>query len=238
MKKSQFSERLYETLINHLFLSRGFDIYVPSQNKEAALGYDALFQNGKRKIGMFQYKIIKEYERKPIYHNSADHAYAFNLHGPKNKSYEQHNNLFKRMNRGIICGYVVPCFIEYKELFSYYHNTNSNNNNNCNNEALLDHSLLIKPTVKITDNNYHYITFDNKIAYLHSKEKIQLEIQSLSEFIGSIKESKDYSKETFTNEFLEGFIDYNEFDENLKDNEKINKILYDNKIILVAYKAD
>ena len=38
MKKSEFSEKFFEILVDHLLLNHGFQIFIPSQNKENKLG--------------------------------------------------------------------------------------------------------------------------------------------------------------------------------------------------------
>ena len=49
MDKSEFSERLFETLVNHEILKQlKCDIYIPSQTNKAHLGLDALFQEKKK----------------------------------------------------------------------------------------------------------------------------------------------------------------------------------------------
>ena len=71
MKKSEFSEKFFEILVDHLLLNHGFQIFIPSQNKENKLGYDALINNiksimgTKKRINGFalQYKIVEKYKK-------------------------------------------------------------------------------------------------------------------------------------------------------------------------------
>lgn len=226
MERSRFPEKIFEIFVNYFLLSKGFDIYVPSQIKEAKLGYDALFQNGKIKIGILQYKIVTKYVRKPKEHSSANNVYYLKLHKDKALKYTQHNLLVKKANKGIKCGYAVPCFVEYQDLYDYYHN-----------KHLLKKSFIIIPKYQISDKKNHYITFDDKgNAFLHSKEQQNIEINNLEDFINSIMESEnEYDKDKLTNilyEVLEEYIDNNDY---LNCEEKVLKTLYDNNMILVTY---
>jgi len=67
MKKSEFSEKTFEIFVNHCLMNRGYQLYIPSQAREAKLAYDALINDLKTKKGKIipfalQYKIILEYE--------------------------------------------------------------------------------------------------------------------------------------------------------------------------------
>lgn len=228
MKKSEFPEKIYETLINHFLLSKGFDIYVPSQNKEAKLGYDALFQYGKIKVAFLQYKTVNEYDRKPKCHGRSTRAFKFDLYYSKGNGYRQHNLLVKKNARGINCGYFVPCFIEYDTLYNTYHT--SSLVNSCN-------SIMIRPTKIISDNNYHYISFDNKrYVVQHSKEESKVQSFSVNDFLNSIKENDiSFGKEELTNEILkDSGLEISEFDDRRVD--KAIKILYDCGINLIVFK--
>lgn len=227
MKKSEFPEKIFEILINHALLSNGFDIYVPSQNKESKLGYDALFQKGKIKVGFFQYKIVSEYEKKPVSHRTALKAFKFDLHYSKLNGYRQHNLLVKKNLRGLNCGYFVPNFIEYDILYKNHHSGMLNRFPNV---------ILIKPTRPILDNKYHYITFDDSgLAIQHSKEGVKINTESIDDFLNAIKESKlSYNKEELTDEIFKTF-DINIDDENTDKEELASRLLYDNGIYLVTY---
>ncbi len=60
-KAGEFCEKLYENIVNSILLRKGLDIYIPSQNKEIKSGIDSLFQNGKRKVMLIQYKKVNKY---------------------------------------------------------------------------------------------------------------------------------------------------------------------------------
>ncbi len=226
MKQSEFPEKIFEILIDHVFLNKGLDIYVPSQNKEAKLGYDALFQKGKIKVGFFQYKIVNEYKRKPRCHSNATKVFKFSLHFSKSHGYRQHNLLVKKALKGFNCGYYVPAFIEYDTLYKTYH------------QGLLNkypNSFLIISIDRIDDADYHYITFDNLgNAYQHSKEEKRIKTQSIDDFSEAIKKNDfSFNKEELTTEILSTF----EEDDTKENREELAiKLLYECGICLVTYK--
>lgn len=81
MKNSEFSEKFFEILVNHFIMELGYNIYVPSQNKESKTSYDALIHNfgaTKRSIKAFamQFKIVDKYDRLP----SNGDIFRFNLY--------------------------------------------------------------------------------------------------------------------------------------------------------------
>lgn len=175
MRKSEFSEKFYEILVDHFLLRRGFNIYVPSQCKERKLGYDALINNLKKLKGhiqafAFQYKIVEEYERRPA---NGDN-FKFYLY-PKN-NYLQHNKLvhFNSSNK-VFAGYVVPNFISFNDLYT-----------NLNSGTLLANSLFIPPQAYITDNKSHYITFGNLTAHQHSRQQNDCKILPFTEIIEAV----------------------------------------------------
>lgn len=226
MIKSEFPEKIYEMLINCYFLSKGFDIYIPSQNKESKLGYDALFQNKKRKIGIFQYKVVSEYIRKPKIHSKANKVFNFEIYKSNKNGFKQHNLLVKKHLNGITCGYLVPCFVSYDNLYNFYHSN-----------ILINNSKFIKPTSYIYDNNRHYVSFDtNNIAFQHSKEQFKFNISSVELLVNEIKENGySFDQKTFTQFFLEDFED--EFDpkEALTENEKVVNLLNKYNLILILF---
>ncbi len=227
MEKSEFSEKIFEILIDHVFLSEGLDIYVPSQNKESKLGYDALFQNGKIKVGFFQYKIVSQYKRIPSCHKGAKNVFKFDLHLSKHNGYRQHNLLVKRSLRGMNCGYVVPAFIKYNDLYNNYHSS-----------LLSLHTIFIKPTKYISDKKYHYITFDDKgKACQHSKDETVIETKDITYISNAIKKSKSFSKEELTNEILD-FFNENTNGNNASKEEKAIRLLYECNICLVVIKDE
>ena len=198
MKKSEFPEKAYEILVDSTLLSMGFDIYVPSQTKEAKLGYDALFQHGKFKVGFFQYKIVKEYHRIPYYHCFAPKAFKFDLHFTLRNKYLQHNILVRKNKGGLFACYLVPLFVRYKDLYDYYHNGS----------LVTSNSVALKPIHTINDTKYHYITFDNKpFALQHSKEAMNVECLNINELKHLIKQTNSITKEELTNNVLEDFYE-------------------------------
>lgn len=224
MIKSEFSERLFETLINHEILcSLGCDIYIPTQAKESQSGLDALFQGRKRKILALQYKVVNQYDKIPNYLKAP--AFQFNLHYDE-KGYTQHNHLAKKSIRGLNAFYAVPAFVGYKELYNNYHL-----------KTLLDNSYLISPGREINDKKHHYINFDtNSTAYLHSKEKVSVQLKTLSDLPRILEECDSYSKDslvqllsddaTFTSEETQNKI--------VQKEQQGISFLWDNKIILLV----
>lgn len=201
--KSQFSERLFETLMNHELLNKlKCDIYIPSQSKEAKSGLDALFQRRHKKLLALQYKIVIEDKRNtdklPL------PCYRFNLH--KRNQFMQHNLLVKKAKRGLLAGYAVPLFVSYDDLFSAYHSRN-----------LLNYSRLIIPHQKIHDSKSHYIAYNCSKAFQHSRKATNLSIESFSSILSKLETTESYSKEDFINLFIEDEI----FSEN--DFEKVEK---------------
>lgn len=230
MKKSEFSEKIFEILIDHALLSKGLGIYVPSQNKESLLGYDALFQKGKIKVGFYQYKIVSKYVKKPSCHKKAKRVFKFDLHYSKHNGYRQHNLLVNRNLSGLNCGYLVPSFIEYDTLYKNHHLGELDKFPNI---------ILIKPTKYIIDNKYHYITFDDTgSAIQHSKDETSIETKSIDFLSNAIKESNlSYSKDVLTDEIL-NFFDENNNDNNEEKEEKAIRLLYESGICLVTYICD
>lgn len=218
MIKSEFSERLFETLVNHELLNQlKCDIYIPSQSKEAKSGFDALFQGGRKKLLALQYKIVKEDKRN--IDELALPCYRFNLH--KRNRFMQHNLLVKKANRGLLAGYAVPLFVSYDDLFSAYHSHN-----------LLNHSRLIISHHKIYDLQPHFITYNCSEAFQHSRESINLSIGSLSSIPNQLESVESYSKESFINLFIENeIIPKNDFE---KTEKQIETYLAVNRITLFA----
>lgn len=171
MKRSEFPEKAYEAFINHELLSKGYMIYIPSQRREKSVGYDALWHTScgrKIKAIALQYKIVSEYVKPPI--SLSTPAFKFDLHKSA-KGYVQHNIMVKRNTTiwlKISAVYCVPSFVDYKSLYDYLKKG-----------TLLNNSRFLIPTNKITDNKYHYIAFDNKIAYQFSQDPNLVENYSL-----------------------------------------------------------
>ena len=224
MDKSEFSERLFETLVNHEILNQlKSDIYIPSQTNEAHLGLDALFQGKKRKILALQYKVVNKYKRVPFYFKTP--AFKFDLHKDK-KGYTQHNQLVEKTKRGLNAFYVIPTFITYEDLYNKYHLGD-----------LLDNLYFILPTKKIKDNEYHYINFDtNCTAYMHSHEKISIRVNTFSDLRQLFEQSDYLSKESFIQLFFDDEIVNQDKDQyiNLQQDQQIISFLRENNIILFA----
>ncbi len=215
MQKSEFSEKFFEILIDHVLLCKGFNIYVPSQFKEVKLGYDALINNlknikGRIQAFAFQYKIVEKYDRCPA---NGD-RFRFNLH--PNHTYMQHNKLYNLNKfKKIFAGYVVPTFITLGELYS-----------NLNSRLLLSNSLFIFPQAKITDKKSHYMSFSNSAAHQHSREQINCEIKSLTEIIANNNSDFIMSPEAFI-DTLYGIEEYH------FETKRLNSA---NESFLIAYK--
>ena len=213
MKKSEFPEKAFEMYINHFLLEEGFNLYIPSQAKEAKLAYDALINDLKAKKGKkimplaLQYKIVWEYKRP-----EPAKKFKFDLHAncdkrTKKLKYTQHNILYKKnlSSKYFAAGYVVPYFVSYKEL-----------QENVINDTLLNNSYFIRPQHHISDSGYHYYTFDNIHALQHSSEPLNDEIQPFEELLSQIAISgKDFAQP------IEGFIE--EFTSILESNIANNK---------------
>lgn len=186
MKKCEFSEKNYEILFLHEFLNhfKGADLYSPSQYQEKQFGYDALFKNKKnRKLIALQFKIVKEYIKRPDYLCQSSKCFKFDLHlDSKTKKYIQHNALVSQ-NKECLAGYIVPYFNSYLDLHYY-----SKNN------ILIDNSFMIIPTKEVNDIKSHYINFDDNIAFQHSKEKEKIKISSIYKMV---EEIDNITKEEF-----------------------------------------
>lgn len=170
MKKSEFSEKLYETLCIHELLNifSNSAIYCPSQNKEGKLGYDALFNVKRfRKVIVIQFKVAEKYLKEPKYFSPGRNCYKFNIH-QKNNCF-QHNRLVT-YNRGkkYIALYCTPKFVGFKELYSY-----------CQKSNLINNSALLYPQIKINDQKYHFINYCDSAAYQHSKKLDIVQMLSL-----------------------------------------------------------
>ena len=174
MKKCEFSEKFYEILFDHLLLNNmsGVHLYIPSQNKEAKLGYDALFKDNKRKrVLAFQFKVCEEYIKIPKYF-SKNRVFKFELHKEKKGNYIQHNKLVNyNLNGKYRAFYVVPYFNSYKDLYDFL-----------NKNMLLQNSLFLLPEIYIKDKNSHFINFDKNIGFQHSKEKHEIKVFNYDEF--------------------------------------------------------
>lgn len=213
---SCFSERLFETLVNHILLNTlKCDIYIPSQVKEASSGLDALFQRGGRKLLAIQYKVVEQYQRIPTGLTAA--AFHFDIH-----SKEQHNHLVKKSNK-MLAGYVVPAFVSYQALFDTYHNG-----------TLLNDSYFIQPDIKIRDSNYHQIKFDRATAFLCSKDPQHLAIYSLAELQKMFCESIKWTKEGFLNEYADEWQISRDENSPKEIEEKVTALLAKNRIVLFA----
>lgn len=184
MEKCEFSEKLFENLVNAEILNRGgLDIYIPSQRKESKSGLDALFQTKKRKVLLIQYKISSRYELKKTPSGMNYPTYKFNIYKNKSGDHTQHNKLVEKIKKGLKCGYGVPLFHTYRELYDLYHSG-----------QLLNFSYLISPTSKIIDNASHYVDYDDTMAIQHSPTKSYCEKKSI---LIELNQSKGFSKDEF-----------------------------------------
>lgn len=204
MIKSEFPEKAYETFINHELLTKGYMIYLPSQIKEEALGYDARLQKfrGKKfKAVALQYKIVSEYERTP--NPFCFPCFKFDLHRSK-KGYRQHNIMVKRNTNSkskVLALYCVPRFVDYQLLYTYLKAG-----------TILDHSQLLKPIHPIDDFQRHHVKFDDTHAYQFSNEPRFVEMCTLE----SIFEEQeplyydDFIEGNYRNEtsFIKGLNEY------------------------------
>lgn len=223
MIKSAFSEKSYEFFVNHEILSKySFNIFIPSQNQEALLGFDALFHGKKVGLLMFQYKIVEKYERNPKY-LSGD-AFKFELHNNlKSGGYNQHNALvYWNTISSCKAYYVVPDYVDY----STFHK-------NCKTGTVFSNSKMMKPTRYISDSKSHYVNFDSKNTYRHSIDNFEMEYikgRNLENILGSIdkKNITELIKE------ISSFINStDDLDQNMYT--KLNDFLYDNDIVLLAF---
>lgn len=188
MIKCIFSEKLYEILCINELLKKisGACVYCPSQQKEAKVGYDALFNiKHSRKVLIFQFKIPEKYKRNPIEFKNSPESFKFNLHS-KNQ-YFQHNRLVYYNKSGkYIALYCAPKFVDMNKLYEYYAK-----------DAILTNSLFAMPYSKITDNNYHYINYDYNCAYQHSKSKEEIKILSNNDVQRMIRNLEEVGLEEF-----------------------------------------
>ena len=171
MKKSEFPEKAYEVFANHELLSMGYMIYIPSQQKEQKLGYDALWQSKNRKIKAIavQYKIVEQYER--THKLLSKPCFKFELHKSSTGKYSQHNIIVQKNAQPwppICACYCVPNFVEYKALYKHLKDG-----------TILKNSCFLKPHSEINDSRYHYIVFDNNKAYQCSDDPRIMTIHSL-----------------------------------------------------------
>ncbi len=95
-------------------------------------------------------------------------SFKFDLY-KKNNKYEQHNNIVKANNK-FLCGYFVPLFVSYDDLYNYYHNN-----------KILEKSILLIPNIRINDSKYHYINYDCYNAFQHSESKEKCNMKNLSD---------------------------------------------------------
>lgn len=217
MINSQFSERAFEIYVNHFIISRGYRIYIPSQNREARLGYDGLINNikgQKFKAFAMQFKIIQKYQRKP----ACGHCFNFYLHNYNR--YRQHNRLVKLNNSNILAGYVVPYFVGWGDLF-----------NNVNNGQLLSQAMFISPGGRINDTRSHYISFNKTSAVRHSKDWAEVRVSPLDELIDRVEESDDFI--VSDKGLLDKLYIFDEWDEgNIKNRMSAGE----NGVFVLAYK--
>lgn len=204
LMKSEFPEKAYETFINHELLTKGYMIYLPSQIKEEALGYDARLQKfrGKKfKAVALQYKIVSKYERIPKFFNSP--CFKFDLHRNENQ-YKQHNIMVKRNTHSkskVLALYCVPRFVDYQLLYTYLKAG-----------TILDHSQLLKPIHAVDNSQRHHVKFDDTHAYQFSNEPRAVEMCTLE----SIFEEQeplyydDFIEGNYRNEtsFIKGLNEY------------------------------
>ena len=178
MDKSEFPEKAYEVFANHELLSNGYGIYIPSQQKEKTLGYDALWHlKGTRfKAIALQYKIVSQYRRPPKMLSTP--CFKFDLHKSAG-GYEQHNIMVARHTHTrfpILAVYCVPTFVEYKKLYEHLRNG-----------TIFDNSRLLIPLKQISDSSYHYIAFDDTQALQFSKDPVSVENRHLDQIFESVE---------------------------------------------------
>ncbi len=190
MKDCEFSEKMFENYFNiELYNKSKYYLYIPSQHDEKKEGVDAIFEDGKtgRKMYLLQYKICQQYIREPK--NLDSPAFKFELHKDrKTKQYDQHNILVEMEKKGLKAGYLVPSFISTK-LLNFY----------LKGDCLTDNVLLIKSNTKISDSDSHYINYDYKNAFQHSKSSEPCNV------IKPIMEELDDAKEITRNELVAVF---------------------------------
>lgn len=221
MIKSAFSEKFYEFFVNHEILRKySFNIFIPSQNQESLLGFDALFHGKKVGFLMFQYKIVEKYERNPKY-LSGD-SFKFKLHKNLKSGYHQHNALvYWNTISSCQAYYVVPDYVDY----STFHK-------NCKLGTVFSNSRLIKPMRYIRDYKSHYVNFDSKNTFRHSVEKFKMEYieeGNLENMLGSIV--KKSSTEVI--EEISSFIRTDDINQNMYT--RLNNFLYDSDIVLLVF---
>lgn len=236
MKNSEFPEKAFETYINHFLLEEGFNLYIPSQVREAKLAYDALINNLKSKTGRiipiaFQYKIVSEY----AVHKKAKN-FKFDLLANKDRKtkitkYAQHNILFNknRASKYFAAGYIVPYFVTYDALYE-----------NIDKNTLLKNSYFIRPQHKIPDGPYayHYYMFDKITVKQHSSEPLEDEIISLRKLLNKVDNAinNDYAVpiESFIQELTTSILEFNNPSCNTKEYSKefLNKVYP-----IIAYKV-
>ena len=194
MKKSEFSEKAYEVFANHELLSMGYMIYIPSQQKEQKLGYDALLHSKNKRIKAvaLQYKIVLEYDRTPKL--LSDCCFKFELHKSSTGDYLQHNIMVEKNTRSwppICAFYCVPQFIKFHALYKHLKSG-----------TILENSCFLKPNSEIYDSKYHYVKFDNNQAYQCSNEPKPMEICSLENLFANqeLVCFEDIMKETYVDE--------------------------------------
>lgn len=123
MIKCQFSEKLFESLVNREILNKFYSKYSsisllsPSQNQEAKTGYDACFSGGPKRCLAIQYKLSFKYERKNVKTKIKKGDIKIDIYKSKKNGYNQHNQLVKHNNKKkIMAFYCAPRFSTLSEL--------------------------------------------------------------------------------------------------------------------------
>lgn len=188
--KCDFSEKAYETFVNHELLTNGYHLYIPSSKQEKILGFDSLVSNSIFQVCCLQYKVPKKVKsRRNIWHGQF--IFKFNPHKDKNTNqYSQHNLLVNFNKQGIPALYCAPLFIDIKNLYQFL-----------GNNTLLANSALLKPihSLNVPPNN-HSIEFTFTQAYQFCENGEALQKLNSKEIFET---SKWFQKDEFLNRLRE-----------------------------------
>ena len=173
--RCEFNEKLYETLVNHELLTKGYGLSIPSQRHEKHLGFDSLVANRHFKVCCLQYKIPERAKSRRKFWGGQT---VFKFYAHKDKawnSYAQHNLLVKANMNGIPAYYCAPYFLENSNLYNFLASN-----------SLLAHSVLLKPIHQLLTTERHVIEFDRYQAYQFCDNCERIEMVNYEEiFSGS-----------------------------------------------------
>ena len=209
MKKCEFSEKLFESLLNREILNKLFknhctpELYSPSQTDESKKGYDAHFKGVSKRCFAIQYKLSSQYERKNKKAKIKKNDFKIQIYKSKTNGYNQHNQLVKQnRSKKIIAFYCAPKFTTLKELQKY-----------AKDEKLTSNCIwsIPKDSLPKWDKESHMILHRKNFTQMRSMNHYLVETIDFDAFFGLGNNRSDILLEPLEAETLKKII-YDEID--------------------------